>query len=128
MRENAVNIDKEAVDDSKDQAKAADMKQEDEAASEEQQRLNQEAKDIVKETLRMRLKNKMQAKVEKYDGMYKYYFFKEKFPKAHEKSTHYYSSLKDVWHETFPNTNKKIHEKREIRKERAKIAKEWEEK
>ena len=53
---------------------------------------------------------------------------KTKFPKAHEKTSAGYNLLKDVWKETFPNAEQNAQDKMSRRRERAKLAREWEEK
>ena len=83
----------------------------------------EEAKKIIKESLSVRFKQKLNERVTKYDEKYK-----TKFPKAHEKSMDYLCKFKVVWAETFPNAEKDVKNKMDKRKERAKIAKEWEEK
>ena len=52
----------------------------------------------------------------------------EKFPGAHSKVTHYFGVFKEVWQETFPNTERVVQDRMAKRKERAKLAREWEEK
>lgn len=69
------------------------------------------------------MKNKMKVKAEKYDEN-----FKSKYPGAHEKSKKYLKTFKDVWSETFPADISKAKNKMDMRKERAKLAKEFEEK
>lgn len=54
--------------------------------------------------------------------------YAEKFPKAHEKTSHYVGVVAEVWQETFPDNEKKVHDKFAKRKERARLAREWEEK
>ena len=71
----------------------------------------------------MRMRAKLNAKAEKFDEKYK-----SKFPKAHEKTSGYLTTFKDVWAETFPDTVGQVKEKMDRRRERAQIAKEWEEK
>ena len=52
----------------------------------------------------------------------------EKYPEAHKKVSHYFGVFKEVWRETFPNTEKVVQDRMAKRKERAKLAREWEEK
>ena len=54
--------------------------------------------------------------------------YASKYPKAHEKTMHYYGIVAEVWQETFPDSEKKVHDKMAKRKERARLAREWEEK
>ena len=54
--------------------------------------------------------------------------FKAKSPKMHEKLTGYADEFSLVWKETFPQTKSVTKDKMDKRKERARIAKEWEEK
>lgn len=53
--------------------------------------------------------------------------FKSKFPSAHEKAAGYYSTIKDVWAETFPHQKSVTQDRMEKRRERARLAKEMEE-
>ena len=69
------------------------------------------------------MKERYQAKLSTMNERYA-----EKFPKAHEKTSHYFTVLSDVWQETFPNAEKKVQDKMSKRRERAKLAREWEEK
>ena len=83
----------------------------------------EETKKVIKESLSIRFKQKIQERATKYDEKYKL-----KYPKAHEKSKDYLCKFKDVWAQTFPNSENVVKNKMDKRKERAKIAKEWEEK
>ena len=49
------------------------------------------------------MKERYQAKLSAMNERYA-----EKFPKAHEKTSHYFTVLSDVWQETFPNAEKKV--------------------
>ena len=53
---------------------------------------------------------------------------KEKNPSLHEKGAKYINLCIDVWSETFPNNQSKVQDKISKRKERAKLAREWEDK
>merc|ERR1712060_822527 len=52
----------------------------------------------------------------------------ENFTKKYPKVGGYLSTFKDVWKETFPNAERKVADKQAKRRERAKMAREWEEK
>ena len=52
---------------------------------------------------------------------------KEKYPALHEKGSYWFKAGADLWMETFPDTKRDVKNKMEMRKERAKAAKEWEE-
>ena len=52
----------------------------------------------------------------------------EKFPGAHQRTSHYAGVLAEVWKETFPNAHEKATDKMAARRERAKLAREWEDK
>ena len=53
---------------------------------------------------------------------------KAKFPKAHEKTSAGLNLLVEVWRETFPNAEQNAQDKMSKRRERARLAREWEEK
>jgi len=71
---------------------------------------------------KLSLKDKAKLKMEGVSGRYA-----EKYPSAHGKASHYFTVLSDVWQETFPNREKVVTGKMANRKERAKLAREWEE-
>jgi len=48
------------------------------------------------------MKERLQAKADSVSEK-----VKTKFPKQHEKGAHYLNVVKDVWVETFPNSEKK---------------------
>ena len=54
--------------------------------------------------------------------------YAEKYPKQHEKVAHYAKVFSDVWQETFPNSEKVAQDKMSARRQRAKMAREWEDK
>ena len=54
--------------------------------------------------------------------------FKTKYPNMHEKASGHYEELVQVWRETFPSAKSVTKDKFDKRRERAKIAKEWEDK
>ena len=99
------------------------MASEQEDKVEEMAKPEEEVKKVIKESLSIRFKQSIKKRASKYDEM-----CKEKYPKAHEKSMDYYCKFKDVWAQTFPNSENVVKSKMDRRKERAKIAKEWEEK
>ena len=72
---------------------------------------------------KLSVKERMLAKMSTYNDKYA-----EKYPNAHEKTSHYANLLADVWQETFPNSEKKVQDKMSKRRERAKLQREWEEK
>ena len=53
---------------------------------------------------------------------------KTKYPKMHEKCSGHIDEFCTVWNETFPSSKNVALGKMDKRRERAKIAKEWEEK
>ena len=69
------------------------------------------------------MKDRVKTKLGSYNEKYA-----EKYPSAHEKTSYYVNLLADVWQETFPNAEKKVQDKMSKRRERAKLAREWEEK
>ena len=120
MKEDAMNIDKdktvdkateqpkkeeEKVDASKD--KATDAAKGEETTTEEakddskDQAKEQEAKPDEEEIKEPKLsfKDRAKAKMSSINDKYK-----EKFPKAHEKTSKYSATLAEVWAETFPDT------------------------
>ena len=96
-----------------DQASADDATKQQEATQEQEE---------TKEP-KLSFKEKCQARFSSINERYK-----EKFPKAHEKTSHYASVCVEVWHETFPDTGAKTSGRMSKRRERAKMAREWEEK
>ncbi len=96
-------------------AEATDRAKESQAAEEEESKAQAPPRLSIKE----RLNAKLSSVNDKYAG---------KYPNAHKKTTHYFHTLKEVWQETFPDAEQKAHDKISARRERAKMAREWEEK
>ena len=69
------------------------------------------------------MKERFQEKANSYSES-----IKTKYPKTHEKGAYYINMVADVWKETFPNSQSKVQEKISKRKERARLAREWEDK
>jgi len=74
---------------------------------------------VPKLTFKEKIAAKASEKSEKYQ---------EKYPNAHEKVSHYFGTFIDVWRETFPNAKSKVDGKMNARKERARLAREWDDK
>lgn len=53
---------------------------------------------VPKMSMKEKLSNGLNGRLSAMDEK-----FSTKFPKVHEKSSHYFITLKDVWAETFPN-------------------------
>ena len=67
--------------------------------------------------------DRLNAKLSSVNDLYA-----EKYPNAHKKTSHYFHTLREVWQETFPDAEQKAQDKFSARRERARIAREWEEK
>ena len=80
---------------------------------------SEEPKAAPKLSMKQRMAAQLAATNERYA---------EKYPKAHARVSRYCKVLNDVWQETFPNTELKVQDKMALRKERAKLAREMEEK
>jgi len=105
-----------------DSAKATDA----ESASEEKKvdpEVEKITEEIVKVGLKQRLTNKFSETAAKFNSK-----IEGRFPKAHAKSAYYFNYVSEVWEETFPKEHKRAISKIEARKERARLAKELEEK
>jgi hypothetical protein len=157
MKQNALNIDKDresetkkpeekeeqkAHDTSKDQASAASQQKtqeqephvdKEQATTGEEQKATQEEstqEKVEAETEAAEPKLSMSERIKTNIGERSSAFnekFEAKYPKAHEKTSYYFKQLKDVWAETFPDEKGKAQSKMESRRERARIAKEHEE-
>ncbi len=146
MRQDAMNIDKDKTSDKATDKATETKKDEEKKVDASKDSSKSKTEDIVKEASKdqsneaepieeakkeveeptepkLSLRDKMTAKFSSINER-----AAEKYPNAHKKTSHYVGVFADVWQETFPNQEKKVHDKMSKRKERARLAREWEEK